>query len=255
MKYPQPAAAFASVALCLVLSNSPAIGEVVNINLTSGNGSNPNQTMDGTAFTIGAAPLTYSGTGWNDLGGLASAGLSDSDGVATGIGLSVDAGGNGNAGFTFSQADGLVGGAADILDNYLAANNGFGPALAGPLIISFTGLDDTSSYDFSFVSVGDTVGQGGSFTIGGTTLTTTGASPTGPLVAGDNFVSFTGVSSSGGNLDVAFTTGPDNTSFAALNAIQINVTAVPEPSSFAALLAVSGGLLSVRRRRVSKTAS
>lgn len=255
MKISRCGAAFAVLALSFALAQSPANAEVVNINLTSGNGGNANQTMDGTAFTIGAAPLAYTGSTWNDLGGLTSAGLTDSDGVATGIGLSVDGGGNSQAGFTFSQIDGIVVGTADILDNYLAANNGFGPALAGPLTISFTGLDDTSIYDFSFVSVGDTAGQGGSFTIGGSTLSTTGTSTDGPLAEGDNFVTFSGVTSTGGSLDVSFTNGPGSASFAALNAIQINVTAIPEPSSAAALLAISGGLLVGRRRRSAKRSS
>ncbi|MEP3477838.1 MAG: hypothetical protein ABJZ55_01200 [Fuerstiella sp.] len=236
------------IALAIGSVSSLAQGDVINVNIFApAFGPNPNATLNGTAAT---APFAFTGTTWNDLSLPNAVGLLNSDGLATGVNVSFADGGNPQGDFTFSQSTGLTAGVDDILDNYLAVNNGFGGAVADTTI-SFSGLDDSLVYDLSFVSVGDTAGQGGSFTIDGTTLTTTGTSVTGPLVAGDNFVSFFGLSSSGGLLDVTFNTGPDNSAFAVLNGFQLSsssAVAVPEPGSFAAILFLA--VAASGRRRV-----
>jgi hypothetical protein len=97
----------------------------------------------------------------------------------------------------------------------------------------------------------DTAGQGSSFTIGGTTLTTTDPNghsiATNGLVAGVDYVEFNNVTSDAtGQLSISWTV-PGTQQFAALNGMQIQF--VPEPS--AALLGGVGmlGLLTRRRRR------
>lgn len=232
----------------LVMSGA-ANAAVVNVNVASGNGGNANQTLNGTAYVAGSAVIPYTGTAWNDVGATLGGALVDSDGIASTVTITrTSDGGNGGAGFTFSQTDGILVGAADILDNYLAAHNGtFGGTLNGPLTFDISGLDDAALHDIHIVSVGDTIGQGGSFTIGGSTLNTSGASPDGPLGAGDNFVSFTGLSSTGGTISLSMAAGPGNASFAALSGIQIQSQAVPEPSSMALLMLA--GVVGVARRR------
>lgn len=234
-----------TLALVAVLLGANSLAaKTINVNIVSGNGGNQNQALDGTSAE---GVVAYTGTTWNDLSGtITSANLNDSDGNPSGIGVSRTAdGGNAQAGFTFSQTDGLVANEADILDNYLAATNGFGPPLAGPVVFQFTGLDPAATYDFHFVAVGDTPGQGASLTLDGTTLTTSGTSPDGPLAAGDNFVSFIGLTGNSA-LDLTLEAGPGNAAFAAISGFQI--VQIPEPASLALLSLGMIGVVSVRRK-------
>lgn len=226
-----------------------AQAEVINVNIISGNGPNQNQTLDGTDQSgAGRTVIDPEGMRWNDLNGaITSASLVTGQNHFPGIGVSrTSTGGNAQAGFVFSQTPGIDLTGPDIFDNYLAATNGFGPPLAGDVEFEFTGLNPNFTYEFHFVAVGDTPGQGATLTLGTETLSTTGTSPDGPVILGDNAVSFspiTGVTSVPLKLNV----GPGNASFAAISGFQINI--IPEPASFVLL---GGGLLAMVALRRKK---
>lgn len=194
-----------------------ASAQVININITStaGTGTIP-LTLDGMVAGPTTAPATYFGSTWNDLGGVPTGtDLLDSEGNATTVDVTWTAGANGSD-FSFSYAAPL-----DLLNNFLSSNNGFG-AEVDPGTILFSGLEGGAQYDLYFVSQGDTIGQGGEFTIGGTTMISAGTDPAlASFSEGDNFAKFEGVfASAGGEISVMIDDGAGS-NFQVLNGIQL----------------------------------
>jgi len=216
-----------------------------------------------------AAPLTYSGSTWNQVGGSSpsATGLLDSEGVATSVGFSVTGyvnivGDHGGAGILQ-----LLG--AGIHADGPATSGGFNPdpnTLPG---LTLTGLNDSWTYSLAVVSGGNynntnqwNIGGTATFTdpstpsgfIGGASLTT--ASDNGQRstwVDGVNYVVFPNLTSVGGSLTVLDRAVTDKFS---MNGFQLQVTAVPEidPNSLGSVLALVVGALGLLERRRLKAA-
>lgn len=206
------------VACLIVLSSlSLASAQVININITSsaGTGTIP-LALDGTIAGPSTAPATYVGSTWNDLGNFPTGtDLLDSEGNVTAVDVAWTAGANGSD-FSFSYASPL-----NLLNNFLSSNNGFG-AEVDPGTILFSGLEGGAQYDLYFVSQGDAIGQGGEFTVGGTTMISAGTDPAlSSFSEGDNFVKFEGVfANGGGEISVMIDDGVGS-NFQVLNGIQL----------------------------------
>ena len=211
-----------------------------------------------------AAPLTYSGSTWNQVGGISpsATGLLDSEGVATTVGFFV-------TGYKATVGDH---GGAGILQLLGAGIHADGPATSGDYNpdpntlpgLTLTGLNDSWTYSLAVVSGGNynntnqwNIGGTATFTnpstpsgfIGGTSLTT--ASSNGQRstwVDGVNYVVFPNLTSVGGSLTVLDRAVTDKFS---MNGFQLQVTAVPEPSTCCMALAglACGGYSLFRRRR------
>jgi len=211
--------------------------QVININFVSSNGSNSNVTISGS----GLGPASYAGTSWNnplnsDANGGTTTSLSDmqdSEGNPTTVDFSFGSWGS----FSYTNTS------LDILENYIYQS----PSNGSPQSFSFSGLTASGLYDIYFVSQGDSDGQGASYTIGSTTLSTTGSDASAStFVEGQNFVVFSGLQADGsGTISGTWDHLPSE--FGATNAIQI--VAVPEFSSAAAIIGfVAAGMVVLRRR-------
>lgn len=205
--------------VCLIVLSTAcfASAQVININITSSAGTGTlGLGLDGTIAGPTTAPATYVGTAWNDLGEIPTGtDLVDSEGNVTTVDVAWTAGANGSN-FSFSYAAPL-----DLLNNYLASNNGFGGEV-DPGTILFSGLDSGAQYDLYFVSQGDTAGQGAEFTIGTTTMISAGSDPAlASFTEGVNFAKFTGVfANASGQISVSIDDG-EGSNFQALNGIQL----------------------------------
>lgn len=209
-----------TASLAVLLTAPLASAQVININITSGNGNGTAPlTLNGTIASATVAPATYNGGNWNDLVNTPTGmDLIDSEGNATTIDVAFAAGANAaNGGFSFSYAAGL-----DLLNNYMASNNGFGGEV-DPGTITFGGLDSGSQWDIYFISQGDSAGQGSAFTIGATTLETTGSDPAAAaFIDGQNFVVFEDVFANGsGEITATIDDLAAGPNFQVLNGIQL----------------------------------
>lgn len=215
---------FFAASLIALLSASVASAQLqtININVSGPNGPAPNQTLDGTAAGATVAPATYVGMSWNDVNPAADPqGLVNSEGDATSIGLDWDPNGGNATAFTFSQTTDP--GELAIFGSYFAQHAGFGPPV-DPSQLTFTGLPAGSEWDLYFISQGDQVGQGGSFTIGATTLESAGSDPNATsFVSGENFVMFDNIEATlAGTIVVDFDHFSGGTdAFALLDGIQL----------------------------------
>lgn len=212
--------------LTVMIGAGYAPAQVININLTGGNGPNPDISVNGVPGT--QTPLPANGTVFNEVNGSPDfTDLLDSLGGATGIGVTTAL--NGNSNFNFSQDENLP-----IIQNYWAGNIGFGGTPAATSNILFTGFDPGSEWDLAFVAQGDTDGQGAVFTIGSTTLTSLGSDANGDLMDSDmntltepftdgvNFVFFDNVvTSPQGEISIDVSAGPGDEGFIVLNALQL----------------------------------
>lgn len=207
---------------------------VLNINLMSNAGPNQNVALNGTSFGPNVTPAAYSGTTFTDVGnpqlvtGLNSQlmDLVDSQGNATAIDVNF-AVASGTFDFSSNRTSN------PIIQNYFTINNGFGGNAndPDPATISLSDLDADTTWDIYFISQGDQIGQGGSFTINGQTLTADASEPTADtFIEGANYVVFTDVqANSRGQITALFDNfggtggGPNlsGTGFGVLNGIQL----------------------------------
>jgi len=173
--------------------------------------------------------------------------LSDTTGAASGISYQMTFT---NDGFGFNGAFDAAGtstqatGVEDFLGDYLFV----GSADAGDsLNFEFTGLTANTNYEVLLYGVGDDANQGATWTLNGTSLTTS-YDGNATLDEGADFVRF--AFNTGAGTTQSFTA----TEFAgniAVNGFQlVETTAVPEPSSMVLFaMAVLPGLATRRRRR------
>ena len=166
-----------------------------------------------------------------------------SDGVtSTGVGVTVIIPGNPNQ---FDNVDPSAGATitapyeADTFDDWLG---GWGNNVGEDWNFTFTGLDDSLTYDFTAAVgawTGNNVIDGMTVEAGGTTVTWAN------LDADNLYATISGISSVGGNLTVSM----DNPTSQTVSALSgATLTAIPEPSS-AALLGLGGLALILRRRK------
>jgi hypothetical protein len=227
--------------LSLSLETSPA--GVVNIDFNLG----ATPTYSG----LGAAPDSAGNIKWNGLAvtggsgpGTATAsstftGLVFSDNTPSGLSVTVK---------RTNQSD-LPGGegasgnpAANLLRDLVFVNSGnSGTQLSGS--ITFDGLTAGTTYDFYLYGAGSQSEQKTAFTIGGTTLQTTGASvATSDLTEGEDYVRFTGILPNASNQIVVtyanVITGSNPSQTGPVNGCQI-VAVVPEPLPILQVLPVN----------------
>ncbi len=199
--------------------------------------------------------ITYTATNWNGLNAtnsqnsapysFTSNAIRLSDGAATGVAFSVNSNGGGLYGISSTDNNvatttGLpIGATRDIL--YF--NNA---GLSSALVFRLAGLNDSLTYNIQIY--------------GGVDNTTT--RPTTNWTNGSQTVSYnpkqnlasvtlTGLTSSGGILDLsAYTTGTGTAAAGIVNAMKL--TAVPEPSTAMAFALGAGALILLRRRMRTK---
>lgn len=196
---------------------------------------------------------TYTATNWNALNAtnsqnsapysFTSNAIRLSDGAATGVAFSINANGGGLYGMSAT-------------DNNVATTTGFpigatrdifyfnNSGSSNALVFRLTGLDDSLAYNVEIYGGVDNA----------TTRVTTNWTAGTQTVSYNprqnlNSVTLTGITSSGGILDLsAYTSGSGSSPSGIVNAIKL--TAVPEPSTGA--LALAGGLAIIFRSRRSR---
>ena len=207
-----------------------------------------NSTQNGGGITysgLAAAPDTAgAGALWNgfsnntfgNIPNLGGTNLLDSTGAVTTVGITVG-----------THGGGYSGSGNALLNDYLYLE---GAATSSSFTLS--GLSASDSYNVYIYSTGDVSGQGGAFSFGATTLTTSANPRDGTnFILGNNYVVFSGVTPDGtgsATFNWVFN-GVSANSSTALNGIQIVSVAVPEPSAASLLIGSLGMGLLVRRRR------
>ncbi|MES2982057.1 MAG: PEP-CTERM sorting domain-containing protein [Verrucomicrobiota bacterium] len=216
----------------------------------------PTQSLD----TGTAAPLTYTGSTWNQPGTSVNnvLGLLDSDGTLTSVGFSLS--GYQDTGIGDHGGEGIM--------NFLGAGvhsdgpstiGGFNPEPSTLPTLTITGLNDNYTYSVAIISGGNynhtnqwnfggtadfsDPNLPGDFT-GGTTLTTVSSTETlNVWVNGVNYVVFSNIQSTGGNIVIQNRAINDKFS---MNGFQL--VAIPEPSHAALFALGVFGFLFHRRR-------
>ncbi|HEX8312883.1 MAG TPA: PEP-CTERM sorting domain-containing protein [Chthoniobacteraceae bacterium] len=210
---------------------------IVNVDFNSTNNGG------GATYSGLAAAPDQAGTNalWNGISnntfgsitGLGGTDLPDSTGAATDIDITIG-----------RQDGGFTGTGNNLLKDYLFLVPGQSSTF------TLSGLSPQASYNVYIYSMGDTAGQGGTFTYNGTSLSTSASPLNGTtFVAGNNYVVFTGVTSAEDGTAGFTWAGVSSNTHSALNGIQIEI--VPEPTSVALLGLGAVGLGLIRRRRVS----
>jgi hypothetical protein len=230
----------------LVVITPPIQANALTINSALGNRNL--YSMDGTASdnaaqssTPGtAAPFTYSGTTWNQLG-ISGNNLLDSDGNSTTVDYVLsqykDVGVGDHGGSGILQ---LLG--AGVHSDGPSTTGGYNPDSNTLPNLTLTGLDDTLTYRLSIISGGNynnsnqwNIGGTATFSdpstptgfTGGTTLTTiSNTDQRSAWVAGVNYVQFTGLRSVNGSLTVQNRALNDKFS---MNGFQLQADPVPAP--------------------------
>jgi hypothetical protein len=193
-----------------LLSLTQAQGQIFNVQMTSGF-----DALNGTAWTSSVAPLAYTGTTWSQSygGNLSNIPDSNDDPGST-------------VSYTLSSPNLGVSdhGAATSLPIFGATAFGY----QADLTLTLSGLDDSKSYDLVLVSAYDGA-YGGTFTIGSLpSQTSVGNSGLGSFAVGQNYVEFTNLTPTSGQIVVTDAPVGD---FAMLNGFQLEVA--PEPSTYA----------------------
>ena len=215
-----------------------ASAATVNIDFNSTqNGGGP--TYSGLAVApdtagAGAQWNGFSNNSFANIPNLGGTNLLDSTGVATTIDLTVG-----------THGGGYSGSGNALLNDYLYLQSG-GTSSS----FTLSGLSASEKYDVYIYSTGDVSGQGGAFSFGATTLTTSANPRDGTnFILGNNYVVFNGVTPDGtgsATFNWVFN-GVSATSSSGLNGIQVEI--VPEPSAAFLLIGSLGMGLLVRRRR------
>ena len=207
---------------------------VVNMNFSAaaGKDSSGAQNLNGTPWAANVAPLTYSGSTWNDFKyWLSDFTMLDSDGVATTVS------------YTFANAS-QVTAASDWtgtgVPTYL--QGGFYSGTGG-MTLTIMGLDPASQYDL-YIAGDAANSHGGAYTVGSASKKTSATSNT-SFVEDDNFVHFASLSPNGSNT-IVVTIAAGDKGVPVINGFQL-ATAVPEPSTLA--LAGLVGAMCLRRHR------
>ena len=210
-----------AIVLLAIGAVSAVQADVVNLAFTVGYGANPNSVMDGIAYSGANAPAAYTGTNWNEYSYLgAYNNLQNSDGIATGINVSLT--GTGGAIWSYNAAV-----PDNALDTYMY--NGTGRT------IDISGA--TGAYDLYILSQDSNPTVIGSFTLGAATKSTIAVSPS-TYVDGENYVKFANVPMTGG-VSVTINSGTFN---------GLQLVAIPEPATLGLVAVFGGGVLFIRRR-------
>lgn len=192
---------------------------------------------------------------WNGVSADTASGLQDSNGDATGFGLTLTGAGN----FSNQPASANLAGADALMQDYRFT--------FGSRRIDITGFTPGDIYEIYIYSAGNgsTLNQGSQFFIpvdtGGTTYSPsldvfntpsnpfTTADGSGSLALGVNYQRFTGVIGSGGFLSFEQGRNTGQTTGAqVINGFQLNVSAVPEPVGLFMVSCLLSGLACRRRR-------
>jgi len=216
----------------LLIGNASAAPVVINGQL--GDGSNSLAGI-GSGSTI--APLSYSGTTWNELGlGTGATALLNSDGSSSGVTYT---------GYNFAATDN--GGTLTLLKSG-SYNSG------GTATLTFSGLTSGDTYDIVVAADVSNLDSVVSIAGYGSQSTTNADTFSSSFIPDGNYVEFDNVATTG-SIVVDVTGGPGNGgSYFSVNGFQIeNVTppAVPEPTSLALLGLGALALLVVSRRRTA----
>ena len=237
-----------AVAFLGLLSSAAMSAVVVNADFSrdiSGSNPNPGGNPAPVLYTsTGPAPDT--GTTWNDLqvpltgaGSSVPAGhvfstLNASDGSSTGVSITL------TGGFyrSFNSGSAAPGTVAALQNDRVFSRNG------DIATLTITGLNTTDTHDIYLIGSGD---FNTNFTIGATTKNVDGGSHDGDWTLGDEYTSFTGLTTGTGSIVITIQDGiaPINT-FGVISGLQI--VSVPEPSS-TTLLGLGGLGVLLRRRR------
>jgi hypothetical protein len=209
-----------------------------------------------------AAPFTYSGTTWNQLG-FSGNNLLDSDGNTTTVDYVLsqyksDVNDHGGSGIL-----NLLG--AGVHSDGPSTTGGFHPDQSTLPNLTLTGLDDNLTYSLAIISGGNynntnewNIGGSATFSspttptgfIGGTTLTTVSdTSQRSAWVEGVNYVQFTGLSSVGGSLTVQNRALKDKFS---MNGFQLQADTKPVPAPLPLLGVGAAFHFSRKLRKISQ---
>ncbi|HEY1785844.1 MAG TPA: PEP-CTERM sorting domain-containing protein [Pirellulales bacterium] len=237
---------------CALAMTLPATAEVISLNFSSGYDNNgPPPTTSLPAADVAGVVRAAN---WNNLAGAtgSASGLLNSNGNATGEGVTWSSNGTWSTGTALTNGD------------YTMMYSGFDERLSNTASVAVSGLGHFTSYSVyayfaadatSSVVEGYTIGSQsywGSFLNGagakfaGTYIQATGTTQAAPT-AGANYAMFTGLTGSSFTL----TATPGANWRAELMGIQI--VGVPEPASWALMLGAAIGLGAVVRRRKSSS--
>jgi len=224
-------------------ASSVSIADIFNVNINHSS-SRRRVTMNGTAFSATAAPLSYTGTTWTDIqitgteASVSAVGLANSDNVASLIDVTLTA-----ADSELSCISTYYDGAPPALT--LAALDNYNDESGNTLTIS--GLQVSSSYTLYLMGLakGSTNGNDDatcmSATIGTVTLGGAGSQTWYPTayVQNGNYLVFSGTVDGTGSITATVSN---------LGAFQLEGVGVPEPATIALLGLGSLALISRRRR-------
>jgi hypothetical protein len=204
-----------------------AHGQIFNVQF------NAETSLEGSAWTSAISPLAYTGTTWTEYSDAGASDIPDSnDDSGSTVGFTLEGEDN-------SSNNGSSAGTA-ITQSVVFGN-------PDPLKLTFTGLDDSKTYNIFLVSAYDG-GYGGSFTIGSSPAeVSAGDSALTDFVAGENYVEFTNVTPIDKQIVINETAGGTYGGYAMLNGFQLEVA--PEPSTYAMLFGGLGMLIMVSRLR------
>ncbi len=232
-----------AMAAIIFLAGSVSIADTFNVNINHSS-SRRKVTMNGTAFGPTVAPLSYTGTTWNDIqiagteASVSAVGIANSNYVASLIVVTLTA-----ADSILSRTSTYYDGAPPALT--LAALDNYNDENGNTLTIS--GLEANSSYTLYLMGLAQGTANGNddatcmSATIGAVTLGGAGGQTWYPTayVQNGNYLVFTG------NADG---TGSITATVSNLGAFQLEGVGVPEPATIA-LLGLGSLALICRRKR------
>jgi hypothetical protein len=154
-----------------------------------------------------------------------------------------------NSGYNLIAAGwgGTYGGAGYGITGFVPLTGDYFYDTDGSATITVTGLTIGDTYDWVLYTNQGAGNRPLSITVGGTTLTTTGAVDKTGLVQGVNYLRFTGTATNT-NLVASFAFAPGNAGEMDFNGFQLQTTPIPEPSSLAVFMGSIGTMLLIRRR-------